>query len=170
MPGHPGDQPLRTLIDLAAPLGPDELEPVVAEAERRRLVRLPDLGAALDRVPGRHGAPTLRTLLRRQAAPALTRSWAERRLLALVRAAALPPPDQNVRVGGYELDFVWFDRRLVVETDGYGYHGGRAAFEGDRARDAALQAQGLRTMRFTGRQLAHRPHQVVARLSAALAQ
>jgi very-short-patch-repair endonuclease len=36
-----------------------------------------------------------------------------------------------------------------VETDSWEAHGHRAAFENDRARDAALQAIGLIVVRFT---------------------
>jgi very-short-patch-repair endonuclease len=166
--GIPVTNPLRTVLDLAADLKPDELERVVAEAERRHLVTLRALESALDRRPRCHGAPALRAVLR--SPPAFTRSEAERRLLALVRAAALPAPDHNLRVAGHERDLVWLEQGLVVETDGWEHHGGRAAFESDRRRDAELVAQGLRTMRFTWRQLSERPHEVVARLARALAQ
>ena len=168
--GIPVTNPVRTILDLAALLRPEELERVVAEAERRRLVTLPALEAALARRPLRHGARALRTLLERETRPAFTRSEAERRLLALIRSAGLPAPDHNVTVTGSERDLVWFEQGLVVETDGWAHHGGRAAFEADRARDAALLARGLRTMRVTWRQLADRPHEVVARLAQALAR
>jgi very-short-patch-repair endonuclease len=101
--------------------------------------------------------------------PAFTRSEAERRLLALIRAAGLPPPRTNVHVGPYEVDFLWPAHRLVVEVDGFAFHSSRAAFERDRRRDADLQARGLRVTRVTWRQLEREPHAVVARLAAALA-
>jgi very-short-patch-repair endonuclease len=168
--GIPVTTTVRTILDLAGGLAAGELERVVAEAERRRLVTLRALALALERHPRRRGAPSLRALLHRGLAPAFTRSQAERRLLALVRAAALPPPDHNVVVAGSERDLVWLEHGLVVETDGYEHHRGRAAFEADSARDAALLAQGLRTLRFTWRQLEDRPHEVVARLAQALAR
>ena len=55
--------------------------------------------------------------------------------------------------------------RLIVEVDGYTFHGGRAAFERDRERDAELQAEGLRVMRVTWRQLVAEPKAVVGRLA-----
>ncbi len=58
---------------------------------------------------------------------------------------------------------------LVVEVDGYPFHGGRAAFESDRARDATLVAAGYRVVRFTAVQLRDEPLVVIARLAAALA-
>ena len=44
-------------------------------------------------------------------------------------------------------------QRLVVELDSWEFHRHRAAFERDRARDAALQAAGYRTIRITHRRL-----------------
>jgi hypothetical protein len=80
----------------------------------------------------------------------------------------LPAPEVNARVGRYEVDFLWRDLRLVVETDGYRYHSSRTAFEADRARDAQLQASGHRVLRFTYRQLRESPDAVVASLRSVL--
>jgi very-short-patch-repair endonuclease len=126
------------------------------------------LSAALDRSARRPGAPALRTLLQRHEGPALTRSAAEVRMLALVRAAQLPPPEPNASVGRFEVDLLWRDHGLVVEVDGYAFHRGRAAFERDRARDAQLAAAGLRVVRVTWRQLIDEPEAVVARVAGAL--
>jgi very-short-patch-repair endonuclease len=98
----------------------------------------------------------------------MTRSEAEAEFLNLVRAARLPPPETNVRIGGYEVDFLWRDQRLVVEVDGFAYHGSRAAFERDRRKDADLQAAGLRTTRVTYRQIRHEPLALSANLAASL--
>ena len=100
---------------------------------------------------------------------ALTRSEAERRMLALIRAAGLPRPLVNTRLGPYEVDLHWPAERLVVEVDGYAFHSSRAAFERDRLRDADLQARGHRVLRITFRRIDEAPHAVVARLAAALA-
>jgi very-short-patch-repair endonuclease len=51
---------------------------------------------------------------------------------------------------------------LIVETDGYEFHGGRASFEADRARDAQLAVQGYRVVRFTYRQVTEEAASVVA--------
>ena len=48
----------------------------------------------------------------------------------------------NVRVGPFLVDFLWRNRRLVVEVDGFGAHGTRSAFEADRARDIELKLMG----------------------------
>ncbi len=86
----------------------------------------------------------------------LTRSELERRFVALCRRHRLPQPEVNARVGGYEVDFLWPDRHLIVETDGFRHHAGRSAFESDRARDVHLQSLGYRVLRFTHRQVEER--------------
>jgi hypothetical protein len=55
-------------------------------------------------------------------------------LVRLLRAAGLPAPQTNVRVGGYEVDFYWPRARLVVELDGWAYHSSREASIGRPAR------------------------------------
>ena len=74
----------------------------------------------------------------------------------------------NRRVAGWEVDAFWPRHRLVVEVDGYAYHGNRAAFERDRRKDAALVAAGYRVVRVTWRQIADEPHVVVALLARLL--
>jgi very-short-patch-repair endonuclease len=68
-----------------------------------------------------------------------------------------------------EVDFFWPDHKLVVETDGWGKHGTRRAFESDRARDALPQAHGYRVLRFTWRQVMHETLLVVVRIAQLLA-
>ena len=108
-------------------------------------------------------------MLHQPGGPRRTRSWGERRLLALVRQAGLPVPMTNRMLNGHEVDAVWADHRLIVEIDGYDFHGGRRAFETDRARDAAHVAAGYRVIRFTANQLRDEPLIVIGQLSAALA-
>jgi very-short-patch-repair endonuclease len=110
----------------------------------------------------------VRALLRVQSGPALTRSQAERRLLHVIRKAELPEPETNARLHGFEVDFYWPASGLVLEVDGYAFHGNRPAFEQDRKRDQALVAVGLRVIRVTWRQLVERPLAVVARIAQAL--
>ena len=158
--------PARTLLDLAATINASELERAVGEAQARGLVRNGEL-EALAR-SGRRGCVALGAIL--EDPPSLTRSEAERHLLALLARARLPKPHTNVRVGSYEVDAFWPAQRLVVEVDGYAFHSGRAAFERDRLRDADLQSTGLGVMRVTWRQLVRQPEVVVARLGAALSR
>jgi very-short-patch-repair endonuclease len=98
----------------------------------------------------------------------LTRSELERIFLGLCRRHRLPQPEVNARIGPYEVDFLWRARGLVVETDGFRHHGGRTAFEADRARDAHLQSSGFRVLRFTYVQVTEDRSAVVAALHALL--
>jgi very-short-patch-repair endonuclease len=120
----------------------------------------------LDRAPGRSGTATLRALLEDE--PTFTRSEAERRLRRLILDGGLPPPETNVRLLGFEVDFVWPGAKLVVEVDGHAFHAHRAAFERDRERDQALVAAGYRVIRVTWRQLEREPLAVLARIAQAL--
>ena len=99
-----------------------------------------------------------------------TRSDLERDFLGLCRRHRLPVPEVNVRVGPHLVDFLWRDRMLVVETDGYAYHRGRATFEDDRARDLALRALGYDVVRLADRQLTHEPAQIAGVLRPRLAR
>jgi very-short-patch-repair endonuclease len=101
--------------------------------------------------------------------PAFTRSEAEERFVDLIRRASLPASETNVALHGYEVDFLWRQRGLVVEIDGFASHGDRGAFEADRRRDADLAAHGIQVMRITWRQIAHEPEATLARLAQALA-
>ena len=166
--GIPVTTPARTLLDLAGDLRLRQLEQALAEAQARRLVSRPHLLHLLDRYRGRPGTPALRHVVG-GGTPALTHSEAEERLLALVRRAGLPEPAVNARVGRYEVDFLWREQRLIVEIDDFAFHSSRTAFERDRARDAALQAEGWRVVRFTWRRLVEEPERLVAMIAALLA-
>jgi very-short-patch-repair endonuclease len=85
----------------------------------------------------------------RAKAPPKTRSPLEDRFARLCAKWQLPPPALNVTVLGREVDALWPRQQLIVELDGFAYHRHRAAFERDRARDAALQAAGYRVVRLT---------------------
>jgi very-short-patch-repair endonuclease len=127
--GIPVTTPARTLLDL------------------RRVLPRPLFERALRQ------AQILRLDVRELSEPDPTRSELERRFLNLCRRHAIPAPEVNVRVGEFEVDFLWRDARLIVETDGFQTHGTRSAFEADRARDARLKAIGFEVLRFTWRQL-----------------
>jgi very-short-patch-repair endonuclease len=158
--------PARTLHDLAATSYPD-LERAFAEAHAQRLVTPREIEQLLDRAGPRAGARALRALLSDNAS-GFTRSEAERLLRALLRAANLPMALFNSRVAGYEVDAVWPEQRLIVEVDGYAYHGHRAQFERDRKKGLALAAAGYRVIRVSWRQLTNEQLALVAVISTEL--
>jgi very-short-patch-repair endonuclease len=158
--------PARTIADIAGGLELGDLEHVVADAIRRRIVTERELGAY---ATGRRGAVKLRTVLQLEGGPAWTRSRAEREMLKLIRGAGLPAPRVNRRDGGKERDLIFDAERLIVEIDGFSSHGDRVAFEADRARDSERAARGWMTLRFTWRRVRDQGHGVVAELAASLA-
>jgi len=99
-----------------------------------------------------------------------SRSDLERAFLNLLRRHRLPAPEVNVKLGRWEVDFLWRAQNLVVETDGFAYHRGSVAFEDDHARDLDLRAAGYAVLRFTGRQIEEEPGRVVADVARALTQ
>jgi very-short-patch-repair endonuclease len=167
--GIPITTPVRTLFDLAGVVGERAVEQALAEAERRGLATSRQLAKLTARHSGRAGVGAVRRLLRRAAPPAFTRSEAEERFLALIRPARLPAPEVNVNLLGFEVDFLWRQARLVVETDGFAYHASADAFERDRTRNTSLTLAGFRVLRFTWRQLVDEPRTVVDQVEQALA-
>lgn len=164
--GLPVTSPARTIVDLAA-TGYRDLDRAFGDAHAQRLVTAREIEELLERAGPCRGSRAVKALLTDNAS-GFTRSEAERLLRALIRAANLPTPRFNARVAGYEVDAVWPDRRLVVEVDGYAYHGHRAQFERDRRKDLALTAAGYRVIRVSWRQLTQEPMALVAVISSAL--
>lgn len=142
--GIPVTTPTRTLTDLKRVLPRERWEAAVDRARGKGI----SVAELIDEAP--------------------TRSALERRFLRLCRRHRIPAPRVNVLVGGFLVDFLWPDARLIVEVDGYEFHRDRASFESDRARDAELTAQGHRVLRFTYRQVTERPARVAARIRALL--
>lgn len=161
--------PARTIMDLAATLSPRELERTIDQAHRLRLADEAALReiAAVHR--GHRGAARLAALLiDHHAGSTFTRSELEERFLALCRDHDIPQPLCNQRLDRYEVDFLWPDHRLVVETDGYGAHAGLAGFERDHERDARLELLGYAVRRFTYRQVVREQAVVAHRVRTAL--
>jgi very-short-patch-repair endonuclease len=159
----------RTVMDGATYRRGEELQELVGAAIGPGRTSVPEIEAAIERYPTRRGVRRLGRLLRQDGGARWTRSWGERRLLSLVRQAGLPVPLTNRQLHGFQVDAVWPEHKLVVEVDGYEFHGDRGSFENDRARDAILVAHGYRVLRFTARQLRDQPLLVLGQLAAALA-
>jgi hypothetical protein len=166
----PVTTPARTLLDLAGVVAAHQVEAAAKQAEVLGLFDLRALDAVLAAHPRHPGRKRLATVLERarRVELTLTLSALEDRFRVLCDAHGLPHPAVNARPLGFRVDFLWPAARLVVETDGWGSHRTRAAFEEDRARDQALGAAGYRVVRFTHRQIADGPARVAATLGALL--
>ena len=168
--GIPITSPARALLEIAPDLSDRQLERALDEALIKRLITHAAIAAVVNAYPHRRGVARLRAAADPGRPTTETRSDGEEALLALIRRANLPAPEVNAKVGGYTADFLWPTQKVIVELDGYDYHRGRAAFERDHQRDAEHQRMGYLVIRITGRQLRHRPEEVLVQLATALAR
>ena len=145
--------PARTIIDMSRTLTGRALEHLVDLADQRGLVDFADLRAA--------NSASLQAVLQNYR-PAPTRSELEERFLKLCDDHQIPRPETNALIEGILVDFVWRERRLIVEVDGYAYHREPERFEQDRENDVTLTVKRWRVMRFTWRKLNQRPAWVAA--------
>ncbi len=165
----PVTTPSRTLLDLADVLDPHSLQRALEQAELLRLFDKRALDQTLQDNPGRQGATRLRQALAELATSSPpTRSALEDAFLELCARHSLPRPLVNQRVLEFEVDFVWPQRRVIVEADGFAHHGSRSAFEQDRWRDLKLEVAGYKVLRCTWRQLQCKPAEVANMLKAVL--
>jgi Protein of unknown function (DUF559)/AbiEi antitoxin C-terminal domain len=154
--GIPVTTPARTLVDLASELGETALERAVNDADKHDLIDPEALRVALDGFAGNPGVRPLRSLLDQQAF-LLSDSDLEILFRPIAAEAGLPRPQTKAWVNGYEVDFLWPELGLVVETDGLRYHRTASEQARDRRRDQAHVAIGLTQLRFTHWQVKHEP-------------
>lgn len=165
----------RTLLDLAATTNPEGLRRSVDRAIRLGLTHPDRLVARFLELarPGRSGVTVARRVLGDLDRDLrLVESDLESMLLRLLRTAGLPPPvlQHPVSIGArrYRIDLCYPQALLAIEADGFAAHGGRSAFEDDRARQNDLVLAGWRVLRFTWRQICREPEWVVDQVRAAL--
>lgn len=164
----------RTLVDLAEVLAPDRLERVLDHAGRHEAFDRRAVQDALDRLPGRRGAPRLRALLGAPSA-GMTRSELEDRFLFLCRRARMPIPRLNAHLNVgldrlVEVDALFTRQRVIVELDGGATHDTTRAFHADRRRDTAAAAAGFLTLRYTWERVITEQQQVAGELAAVLSR
>ena len=159
----------RTLLDLAAVLTADELRRAYERAERLQILDVAAIAELLERSNGHRGTRRLADLLAYDPTlAAQAESELERLFLDLLRAHGVAMPQVNVLVDGFLVDAWWPEANLVVELDGYEFHGDRVAFERDRRRVAKLRLAGREVVQFTHRQVTGEPRWVVATVLALL--
>jgi hypothetical protein len=151
------------------------LRRLIEQAAILRQLDIEDIDLVLSR-GRRQGAPRLRTILAGWRGTAerrpKIRSRLEARILPLLIEEGLPAPDTNVKLNldgnRIEIDLLWQEQRLAIETDGEETHGTPIAFQRDRKRDQILTAAGYRTARITWRQVVDEPNAVANRIARML--
>jgi len=159
----------RTLLDLAGVVDRPALARALDRAEELQVFDLGAVDEVLERCKGRHGTVALRAVLADYAGPAITRSVAEERFLAIVSEAGLPRPRVNewIPLGdgeGYRPDFLWREASLIAEVDGRTHHARRHAFRHDRRRDRRLALAGFQTCRYAAAEVFETPDRIVREL------
>jgi very-short-patch-repair endonuclease len=163
--GIPVTNVVQTLIDLATELTDPRLERAVNQADVLDLVDPETLRRALDDYTGMPGVKRLRTMLNRHTFR-LSDSDLEILFRPLAMAAGLPVPETKRWVLGFEVDFLFADISLIVETDGLRYHRTPSQQARMVRGDQTHVAAGYRVLRFTHWQVAHAPNEVTAVLRA----
>lgn len=165
--GIPCTNILRTLLDLGA-VAPDLVHGAVGHALTNDLASLHAIESTLinHARQGRHGVSALRRAIddwSLDAKPA--DSVLEPTMSRLVRRYGLPPVEFHASVGGREVDFWIIGTPIVIECDGWRYHGkNREQFERDRTNDAEFAAHGWIVLRFTYRKITSRPSDVARQI------
>lgn len=133
-------------------------------------VRAVEAELARGRRPGRTGTTALAWALTQvHDGLAVPDSALESQTARVFRRAGLERWVFHAVVEGHEVDFAFPAERLVVEVDGWRYHGAdREQWERDRDRDLHLASLGWTVVRLTWRMITHQPALAARRLQAAL--
>jgi Transcriptional regulator, AbiEi antitoxin/Protein of unknown function (DUF559) len=158
----------RTLFDLAEVVDERRLGRAFEEADRLNLLQMKALEEVCARGHGRRALRPIRRLIEEARTPVMARSDLEERFALFCREHDIVPTATNVEVLGHEVDAFWPRERVIVELDGYAFHHHHAAFEGDRAKDAARQVAGYRAIRITDWRLEREPTAVAEEIRALL--
>ncbi len=161
----------RTLLDLAKALDERNLQAAFNEADRKDLLKVPELKACAARGSGIPGITTFRRLVElRNPSVHRTRSELEAIFLELCGCNGIPGPEVNAKLLGYEVDCFWPTAGLVVELDGFEFHQGRMSFVNDAARENRLKRAGYNVLRFTHDMVVNHPTDVTELLNIELSQ
>jgi hypothetical protein len=165
----------RTLTDLAPGSSVSELEDYLERSERRGLLKLDVLDAAIARAHGRDGLRKLQRALEPYRGLPETEylSLLERLANKIMLAAQIAQPEVNAKVvlpdgARIRVDLLFREQRLAVEVDGRDTHQRARQFQTDRWRDRELQKLGYTVLRFTWQDVTRRPQRVVADILAFL--
>jgi hypothetical protein len=140
----------RMLIELAARETARELDRLITQAVRKRLLDPEAMERALQRHQRRPGVGRLKAALGRYRPEPDRTSNLERAFDAwLPKHPEIPEPLRNVHIDVWEIDCWWPQQRVAVELDGRPYHVAVRDMERDRIKDTKLQLMGIKPIRVT---------------------
>lgn len=164
--GVPTTSLIRTLIDLAGVLRPQELARAFDQAQVLHHLRPVVLAAVLMSQPGRRGARQLQKLLADAVEPGAIESHLELRFLKFCRDQRLPRPETQAEFGIWTADFLFRKWGVVVETDSR-WHDTAARRARDARKTAYIESLGLVVVRVRWRELHDDPASVADRIRGA---
>jgi very-short-patch-repair endonuclease/predicted transcriptional regulator of viral defense system len=167
---------VRTIVDCAGELAPEELDALVDIAIARRLVRISDLTRALKAKQLRNHRGRAR-LADRLAARGVTGSphpsVLESHMSRLLRRLGLPVPKAQVDWGPnrcYRLDFAYPKIRLAIEVDGWAHHFTPEQQRYDLRRRNRLTSEGWKVLHYTWWDVTREPDRVAEEIAAVYRQ
>jgi hypothetical protein len=138
----------RMLVELAARERPDELNRLITAVARKRLLDPQRVELMLARHARDARIGELRAALAAYRPTPADKSGFEREFAHWITTEPrIPPPQRNVHLDQWELDFYWPDHGVVAETDGERYHMLPADRERDYRKDAWLQRHHIAVLR-----------------------
>jgi very-short-patch-repair endonuclease len=156
--------PLQTLGELGGVARERNVEACLDDFVRRKLASVSAVvGWRTERGGhGRRGFGVLGAVLERRLVDGhMTDSQLEALFARLVAGSSVDGFEMHrrIRTGNQfvVVDFCHVEARVVIELDGFAFHGNEVAFQRDRQRDANLTADGWTVLRFTWRDVVDRP-------------
>jgi Transcriptional regulator, AbiEi antitoxin len=160
---------LRVLIELADREKDQELERMFTVAIRKNMLDVHKLEWAFERHARRPGLAKLKRVADPYRPRPDGKSGLERAFdRGLVHHPEIPEPQQNIYIGGWEIDRYWPPERVALELDGRPWHIAVREMERDRLKDIKLQLLEVKPMRVTDSRFEHDPAGVYADLLALL--
>lgn len=170
----PTTNPLRTLVDLAGVVAPNELDDAVDRAVASQLVTVEGIEAELRRLTrrGRKGTGAMRqSLHRRGLNEGPHPSVLEARLHRLLRTGGITPVSVEVVAGPhreYRIDTL-LDAAVAVEVDGHAHHSTPEQKAYDERRRAEIRMGGIFLLVYDWRAVTYEGRRVLAECHRALA-
>jgi very-short-patch-repair endonuclease len=163
----------RTMLDLAVDLDDERFEVAAESARRMGLMTTAVLARRFEALGRRAGADRVRRYIVSSEGQPAVQYRLEVKTRRLLEQLRLPPFRRQLPIRGadgerYFVDFVFEAQRLIVECDGFAWHGNHLQWKRDRKRVAALEAAGWRLLHLTWDDVTRRPAEVETRLLIAL--